>query len=219
MDKKILVFLKKLQDNNRKGWIDENRVEYDEARKSFELQVQKLINEIGKFDASIKGVEAKACIFRINRDVRFSKNKAPYKNNFAAYFHQDGKKGEGAGYYLHIEPGASFLAAGFWMPPADALAKIRQEIDYQYTDWNKILKNTSFKKHFTEGLDQSAKLSRPPKGYDEENAAIDFLKLKTFILRKQITEAEIVHKQFVNHAAAAFEAAKPMVDFINQAQH
>ncbi len=127
-------------------------------------------------------------MFRINRDVRFSKDKSPYKNNMAGYFNVDGKKGNGAGYYLHIEPGKSFAAGGIWMPEPKDLIKIRQEIDYSFDDWKKIITNTSFKKTFTEGIKGEA-LVRPPKGYDEDNPAIQFIKQKSFIVTKSFTDA------------------------------
>ena len=214
----MIAFLKKLQKNNRKGWIDENRQSYDSARKEFESMIGDIIKSISAFDSSIKNVEPKSCIFRINRDVRFSKDKSPYKTNFAAYIHADGKKGEGAGYYLHMEPGASFLAAGIWMPEPELCAAIRQEIDYQFDEWKSIINKSSFKKHFTDGLDQSMKLSRPPKGYDETNPAITYLKLKSFIVRKNIPDTIWNDDERTTFITSALKAAKPMIDFLNRAK-
>ncbi|MFT3909433.1 MAG: DUF2461 domain-containing protein [Ferruginibacter sp.] len=212
-----LKFLKNLQKNNNKAWFDKNRNVYEEAKADFLSMVEKLIPGIAGFDATIADQLAKNCIFRINRDVRFSQNKSPYKNNMAAYFNKAGKKGNGAGYYLHIEPGKSFAAAGIWQPEPADLAKIRQEIDYNLNEWKKIFTNTSFKKNFTKGLDVSNILARPPKGYAEDNPAIAFLKLKSFVVRHPITDDEILDKGFVKNVVKVFEAAYPVVSFLNTA--
>ncbi len=140
-----LKFLTGLQKNNNKAWFEKNRNAYEEAKADFLAMVEKLIPGIAGFDPTIADQLAKNCTFRINRDVRFSKNKSPYKNNMAAYFNKAGKKGNGAGYYLHIEPGKSFAAAGIWQPEPADLAKIRQEIDYNINDWKKIFMESKAK--------------------------------------------------------------------------
>ena len=212
-----LKFLQQLQKNNNKPWFDKNRAAYENAKSDFLSMVEKLIPAIASFDTGISGLEARNCVFRINRDVRFSKDKKPYKNNMAAYFNKDGKKGIGAGYYLHIEPGKSFAAAGIWMPEPAVLAKIRQEIDYNLSDWNKILKQPSFRKNYEKGLDQSEILSRPPKGYTEDNPALEFLKLKCFVVMHPINDQEITEKTFVKKVAGVFQAAGPFISFLNTA--
>jgi uncharacterized protein (TIGR02453 family) len=212
-----LKFLKDLQKNNSKPWFDEHRKQYDNAKADLLVLVAELIKAIAVFDKPIGSLEPKNCIFRINRDVRFSKNKAPYKNNMAIYFNKDGKKGIGAGYYLHIEPGKSFAAGGIWVPEAAVLAGIRQEIDYNLKDWKKITEHKNFKLHFPNGLSKEDLLVRPPKGYYEDNPAIEFLKLKSFIVSKPFTEAEIQRKTFVEDVAKTFLAMKPMIDFLNTA--
>ena len=214
-----LKFLKDLQKNNTKPWFDEHRKQYDNAKADLLILVAELIKAITVFDNPIGSLEPKNCIFRINRDVRFSKNKAPYKNNMAVYFNKDGKKGIGAGYYLHIEPGKSFAAGGIWMPEPAVLAGIRQEIDYNLKDWKKIVEHKNFKQQFTNGLSNEDKLVRPPKGYEENNPAIEFLKLKSFIVSKPFTEADVLAKTFVKDVAKAFLDMKPMIDFINTALH
>ncbi len=217
MIQKITInFLKSLQINNNKPWFDANKKSYEEARAAFIDCVQNIIPVIAKFDGDIGNLTAKECIFRINRDVRFSKDKRPYKNNMAAYFNRAGKKGTGAGYYLHIEPGQSFAAAGIWMPESDGLGKIRQEIDYNFDEWKKIIGSTVFKKQFIAGIDRSNSLVRPPKGYDEENAAIDFIKLKSFVATKAFTDADTMSKTFITELSKTFKTVKPMIDFINR---
>ncbi len=214
-----LKFLKDLQKNNSKPWFDEHRKQYDNAKADLLVLVAELIKAIAVFDNPIGSLEPKNCIFRINRDVRFSKNKAPYKNNMAVYFNKDGKKGIGAGYYLHIEPGKTFAAGGIWMPETAVLAGIRQEIDYNLKDWKKIIEHKNFKLHFANGLSKEDVLVRPPKGYNEDNPAIEFLKLKSFIVSKPFTETEIQSKTFVKDVAKTFNAMKPMIDFLNTALH
>ena len=211
-----LKFLKEQQKNNNRPWFEAHRKQYELAKEDFLLLTEKLITGIGAFDKPIALLKAKECTFRINRDVRFSKNKSPYKNNIAGYFNRKGKKGNGAGYYLHIEPGKSFAAGGIWMPEPKDLIKIRQEIDYSFDDWKKIISNQSFKKTFAEGIKGEA-LVRPPKGYEEDNPAIQYLKQKSFIVSKPFTDTEVQSKTFVKEVANTFKAMKPMLDFLNAA--
>lgn len=213
-----LKFLKSLKKNNNKEWMDNHRADYEYARADFISFVNEMISGLSAVDDSLKSLDAKKCIFRINRDIRFSKDKRPYKNNFAAYFNKNGKKGPGAGYYVHIEPGDSFIAAGVWMPESDELNKIRQEIDYNLEEWESLLNSKSFKKHFNAQLDRSDCLSRPPKGYEEDNPAIQYLKLKSFIVRKNIPDGDLSGKKFKTDLISAFSTVKPLVDFINRAQ-
>jgi uncharacterized protein (TIGR02453 family) len=211
-----LKFLKDLEKNNNRPWFEAHRKQYELAKEDFLLLTEKLIAGIAAFDKPIAVLKAKECTFRINRDVRFSKDKSPYKNNIAGYFNRNGKKGNGAGYYLHIEPGKSFVAGGIWMPEPKDLIKIRQEIDYSFDDWKKIISNPSFKKTFTEGIKGEA-LVRPPKGYDEDNPAIQYLKQKSFIVSKPFTDAQVQSKTFIKDVANTFKAMKPLVDFVNAA--
>ena len=212
-----LKFLKNLKKNNNKPWFDVHRKQYEAAKSDFHSLVEQLIAAIAGFDTPIGNLSVKECIFRINRDVRFSKDKRPYKNNMACYFNKSGKKGKGAGYYLHIEPGKSFAAGGIWMPESADLSKIRQEIDYSFDEWKKIIGNSYFKKLFNDGVKSEDTLVRPPKGYDENNRAIDYLKMKSFIISKPFTDADVQDKTFIKDVAKTFRAMKPLIDFINTA--
>lgn len=212
----VLKFLKNLKQNNNKPWMDLHRNEYEKAKADFHLFVDEMINNIAKFDTSIGMLKSKECSFRINRDIRFSKDKRPYKNNMAAYFNREGKKGRGAGYYIHIEPGKSFVAAGIWMPEAKDLAAIRQEIDYNFEEWEKILNAASFKNQFKEGIDNSDTLVRPPKGYTDDNPAITYLKFKSFIFRKSFSDKEVLDKSFPKAVSKTFQTVKPVIEFINR---
>jgi len=213
-----LKFLKELQKHNDRTWFEAHRKAYEDAKENILEFTAEMIKAIARFDKPIGMLEAKNCTFRINRDVRFSKNKDPYKNNMASYFNKDGKKGIGAGYYMHIEPGKSFAAGGIWAPEAPVLAGIRQEIDYNFTEWQKIVTARSFTKTFTDGISGET-LTRPPKGYGEDNPAIDFIKMKSFIVRRPFTDAEVQDPGFVKNAARIFAEMKPLVDFINTSLH
>lgn len=211
-----LKFLKDLKKNNNKSWFEAHRKQYDLVKEDFLSLVQQLIRQIAAFDKPIGNLEAKNCTFRINRDVRFSKNKDPYKNNIAAYFNKDGKKGIGAGYYLHIEPGKSMAAGGIWMPEPVVLTNIRQEIDYNLSEWEKIVTSRTFTRMFTEGI-KGDTLTRPPKGYDENNPAIKYLKMKSFIVTRAFTDAEVQNKNFATEVSNTFQKMKPLIDFLNTA--
>jgi len=143
-----LKFLKALEKNNNKEWFDLNRKTYEQAKANYLDFVGEVLGRMKKIDTSLTDLEPKCCVFRINRDVRFSKNKAPYKTNMGASFSKGGKKVQCAGYYFHLEPGASFIGGGFWMPMAPELNKIRQEIDYGFEAVNKIIQQDKIPNQF-----------------------------------------------------------------------
>lgn len=212
-----LQFLSELQQNNHKPWFDEHRQEYETAKANFLELVSVLIPTIGKFDEPIGDLLPKDCTFRINRDVRFSKNKDPYKTNLAAYFNRGGKKEQAAGYYLHIEPGKSFAAGGMYGPMPPQLAAIRQEIDYNFADWKKIVESKKFLQAFPQGVEGMETLVRPPKGYDESNPAIKYLKMKSFIVSQPISDEQLSSKTITKTISGIFEKIHPMIAFLNQA--
>jgi uncharacterized protein (TIGR02453 family) len=212
-----LKFLSNLKKNNNKPWFDEHRKDYETAKADFYTMVQELITAIAVFDEPIGLLEVKNCVFRINRDVRFSKDKSPYKNNLACYFNRAGKKSNGAGYYLHIEPGGCMAGGGIWMPETATLQAIRQEIDYNFNSFKKLTESRSFKQVFPAGIDSSQSLQRPPKGYEADNPAIDYLKMKSFVVFKNFTDQQVVNRNFVVEVAHTFKAMKPFIDFLNTA--
>jgi uncharacterized protein (TIGR02453 family) len=203
-------FLRDLSQNNHRAWFEANKPRYQEIRAEFITFVNELIGEAVLVDPQLAGLEAKNSIFRINRDVRFSANKAPYKTNFSAYLSKGGKKFPGAGYYFHFEPGASFMAAGIWMPEAPLLKAIRQEIDYGWSEFEKLANHL-----LGEGyeLGQDA-LSRPPKGYESENPAIEYLKLKSFVFTQAFN---LVDNHLLPQFIRQVNQLKPFVYFLNQA--
>ncbi len=214
-----IKFLKDLKKNNNKPWFDKNRKVYEAAKADFISFIQAVIDQHGKKDASIKNLLAKDCLFRINRDVRFAKDKSPYKTNMGASINKGGRKAENsAGYYFHLEPGGVFTGGGIWMPMPDELKKVRQEIDYNFTDFKKIIAAKKFKTVYGElSSNPEYKLSRVPKGYDPENPAAEFLKLKSYIAMIKISDADLTSKELVKKTVAAFEALQPLIEFINEA--
>lgn len=212
--KKVLTFLTALEKNNSKAWFDLHRGEYENAKKDFLVFVDELIQGIVKFDPSIGMPQAKECVFRINRDIRFSTNKAPYKNNMGAVFASGGKKSPKPCYYIHIQPGATFLAGGLYMPEKEVLSKIRQEIDYEGKKLEAILKKASFKRHF-DGLDQDSALVRIPKGYEEGHPYAHFLKLKSFTVTEGFSNADVLKKEFSQAVLAAFKEMKSLNDYLS----
>lgn len=212
-----LKFLKELKTNNNKGWFEEHRKNYESAKADFSLLADALILAIAKFDEPIGLLKSNDCTFRINRDVRFSKDKTPYKSNMAASFTKGGKKALSAGYYLHCEPTGIFVGGGIYTPMPPELAKIRQEIDYNFDEWSGIINNKRFKAIFSNGVEDTDSLTRPPKGYNEDNPAIHFLKMKSFIVARPFTDEQLMDKKAVKEIAVTFEAMKPMTDFLNRA--
>jgi uncharacterized protein (TIGR02453 family) len=211
-----LQFLKNLKKNNNKPWFEKNKSVYLDAKEDMDGFVQQVIDRLGKTDPDIAALQPRDCVYRIYRDVRFSKDKTPYKTHMGAFFNRGGKKMPTAGYYFHIEPGRNMVGGGLWMPQAPDLNKVRQEIDYNFAEWEKILKDRSFKKLFPEGLDREDLLSRPPKGYDDENPAIEFLKLKSFIVSRTLTDAEMQSKSALKEILKTFGAMKEFIYFLNR---
>jgi uncharacterized protein (TIGR02453 family) len=211
-------FLKNLKKHNNKEWFEKNRKVYEAAREDFNQFIQAVIDAHGKYDPSINHLHAQECMFRINRDVRFSKNKDPYKTNMGASINKGGRKSMStAGYYFHCQPGHSFAGGGIWMPEAADLKKVRQEIDYNFPELQKILKAASFRKVYGDlSHEAEFKLSRPPKGYEADNPAIDYLKLKSYIAERKVTDQELLSRDLVKNTVAAFRALQPLIEFINQ---
>ena len=216
IDKSTLEFLSKLSKNNNKEWFDKNRPTYELAKTNFKKFVSELIISTAKFDPSIKHLEAKDCIFRINRDVRFSKNKAPYKNNFGAILSPGGKKSFSAGYYVQLQPGESFIAGGMWQPPTPQTNAIRQEIDYNTSEFKKIIGNKDFKK-FLGKLSEEDKLKSVPKGYDKTHPEIELLKFKSYITVHNLKDADVLSKNFLKHCNEVMKAMQPLNLFLRKA--
>jgi uncharacterized protein (TIGR02453 family) len=213
--KQSLDFLRELEKNNTREWFDINRNLYELSKTELTKITDELIHRIGVFDPAIASLSPKDCIFRIYRDTRFSKNKVPYKNNVGASFTDGGKKSPKAGYYLHIQPGASFLAGGIWMPEAPVLHAIRQEVYFNHSVLNKILENPGFKKSF--GQLEDHQLKTTPKGYDKEHPAIDLLRYKSYVVSHPLSDKEVASPQLAENAAGVFQEMVPFIQYLNAA--
>ncbi|HTN08494.1 DUF2461 domain-containing protein [Agriterribacter sp.] len=211
-------FLKNLSKNNNKPWFDLHRKEYETARKDYEDFIQSVIDAFGKSDPSIAPLIAKQCLFRINRDIRFSKNKTPYKKNFAASINRGGKKSIFAGYYFHLEPGNSFVGGGIWMPMPGETQKIRQEIDYCWPEFKKIITSKKFRSIYSE-LDNEPEITlvNVPKGYAKDNPAAQYLKLKSWIAMQEINDTALHSASLLKQTVEAFGAIQPLIYFLNRA--
>lgn len=214
---KSLSFLKKLKNNNNRDWFVLHKEEFEEAKQEFEEFVQKLITSIAKFDKEVNpDLKAKDCVFRIYKDVRFSKDKTPYKTNFGASINPGGKKSLKAGYYFHVQPENIFIAGGNYMPMPDQLNAIRQEIDYNGDKLEKILKSKNYTAYF-DGLDEEDKLKTVPKGYDKEHKHLELLKLKSFIAYKEIESKKTDTKDFITYLVNGYKAMLPLNQFLREA--
>lgn len=213
----ILKFLKDLERHNDRDWFEKNKTRYLVAKEGFEEVVTAVLKDLVKFDDGLAGLNPKKLPFRIYRDVRFSKDKRPYKTNMGAGFSPNGKLVQEPGYYLHLQPGnKSFIAGGIYMPDASNLARIRQEIDYSSKKLEKILKSSQFKKLF-DNFDDFDKLKTAPKGYPKDHPQIEWLKLKSFIVSVPLTDKQITDKRFISSVTAACRTIKPLNDFLREA--
>lgn len=215
ISKSTLTFLSDLKIHNDRDWFSNNRNRYEQARGNFETFIQAILDEIMKFDPIYKGLEAKSCIFRINRDTRFSHDKSVYKTNFGAFMVRGGRKNgdKFTGYYLHIEPGASFVAGGAYIPPTPWLSAIREKISENGEELTAIVKSRDYKKYFS-GL-EGEKLKVPPRGYMKDNPHIELIKMKSFLAERNYSDSEVLAEDFFDTVTGAFRAMKPLNDFLN----
>jgi uncharacterized protein (TIGR02453 family) len=211
-----LEFLDLLKHNNNKEWFDRNRSMYLSAKINFETFVQKLINEIIEFEPIMKGLEVNSCVFRINRDIRFSHDKSPYKTNMGAFMVRGGKKNgdKYAGYYFHIEPGKSMLAGGAYVPPALWLNAIREKIDEQPERMVAILNSPEFRKYF--GNLEGEKLKKAPKGFPPDHKYVELLKYKSYLAATENSDKKVLSDDYFNYSIAVYKAMKPLNDFLNE---
>lgn len=213
---KILKFLKDIARNNNRDWFEKNKPRYLEAKNAFEDFLEALHKELLKFDESLAGLNPRKQAFRIYRDVRFSKDKRPYKVNMGAGFSAHGKMEQEPGYYIHIEPGNCFVAGGLYMPDSGNLARVRQEIDYNAEAFLKILNDRKFKR-YVNGLDDFDRVKTAPKGYAKDHPHIGLLKNKSFVVSHYFSDAQVKDRKFVKRVAEVCKAIKPMNDFLKNA--
>ncbi len=211
----VLQFLTGLKENNTKEWFNDHRKQYDEAKEQMLFLTDILIQEIRRFDEDIPVLSAKDCLFRIFRDVRFSKDKSPYKTNMGSFIAAGGRKSEFGGYYIHLEPGTSFVGGGVWCPEADVLRAIRQEIYESPDNFKEVLYDEDFKQYFTEIMGE--KLKTVPKGFDKEFADIDLLRYKSYAFGNSVSDEKVLGEDFVEDAIDMFRQLSHMNRFLNDA--
>ncbi|MBD3906908.1 DUF2461 domain-containing protein [Chryseobacterium sp. Ch-15] len=214
MEVSTFNFLKNLEANNNREWFNDHKEDYLRARENLVSFVDQLISVIAEFDERIARVDAEKSLYRIYRDTRFSHDKSPYKNNFGANIGM-GKGHQSAGYYLHIQPGGSFLAGGIYMPERNQLKEIRSEISYNRKEFETLMSNDSFQRNFG-GLSEEGKLKRVPNGFEKDDAMGEYLKLKHFVAIRLVSSKEFKQKNAVQKFGKVFESVKPLNDFLNK---
>lgn len=216
IEQQTFEFLQQLKQHNNREWFEQNRDFYDQAKQNIDEFAKFLIQEISEFDPVIpRDLSTRKCVLRIYRDVRFSKNKAPYKNNFAIIIAPD-RMQEGPCYFIHIEPERNFIGGGYWRPSAVPLKALRQEIDYNTGDFLGIIEAVDFKNYFGE-LEREDVLKQAPKGYESDHPHIHILKLKSFVCSKSFTNKEMMSTDGVAKMIKGFRLITPFNQFLKRA--
>lgn len=210
-----LDFLTDLAKHNKKEWMDDNKKRYNEAKGYVIDLVADVIEKASAFDKSLAGLEPKKTLFRINRDIRFSKNKDPYKTNFGAAIVEGGRKSGNPGYYLHIMPGNNFVGGGLYQPEAPILQKIRQEIDYNGKKLRSLIENKNFKMIYAEPYGD--RLKTAPKGYPKDHPDLDLLQLKNYVFMNQVDDKEVIADAFPETIVGAYKTLHPFNQFLREA--
>ena len=215
IQKSTLQFLSDILIHNDREWFTKNRESYDNAKLNFEIFVQTVIDSIAEIDPIFKGLEAKSCTYRINRDIRFSNDKTIYKTHFGAFVVRGGKKNADrfAGYYIHIEPGKSIIAGGAYMPPPLWLKAIRDKIDEDPNTLLSIINKEDFKRFF--GTLDGEKLKTSPKGFPRDHPSIELLKYKSYLAVNEIPDKIVLSSEYSDHVMKVIEAMKPLNDYLN----
>ena len=218
LTKDSVQFLEDLRANNNRAWFIDNKKRYEVFKKDYQKLVGDFLDVMKPLDPSLEMLEVKNCTFRINRDIRFSKDKSPYKDHLGVWMSSGVKGNNRSGYYIHIGQSESFIAGGLYCPEAEDLKKVRKEIAYFHEDLEEILKNKNFKAAFGDfDRNESNVLKNPPRGYEKEHPAIEFLKLKSFETSQKFDGAEVTKEDFVAKMSKRLILLKPLNDFINRA--
>lgn len=215
IDSSTLSFLKKLAKNNDREWFQANKKLYEDAQANMVEFAGKLIGEIAKFDEAVYGLDPRKCVFRIYRDVRFSKDKSPYKINLSLYIAPGGRKPIEPGYYFHVQPGASFIAGGKHHPDGPELLKIRSHIAENTAEFLKIINKKSFVEQFGELW--NARLRSVPKGFDADHPAAEYLKLKEFMVQQEFSDNKtITSLDFPDRLVKILMEMYPLISFLRR---
>ena len=213
--KDVIDYLEQLKRNNNRDWFNSNKGWYEESRQKVLFLTELIINEIRKFDNDIPVTDPKDCLFRIYRDVRFSADKSPYKTHFGSYIAKGGRKSIRAGYYFHIDPDASFIGGGIYMPGPDVLKALRTAIFDQPDTFLEIIENPEFKKTFP--TMEEEKLKTAPKGFPPDFVHIDLLKFKSYVFTAELKTSEIIRDDFATKMVKTFQTLYPANRFLNDA--
>lgn len=218
LSKETLQFLDDLKANNNRDWFQDNKKRYEALKKEYQQLVSDFLDAMKPLDPSLEMLEVKNCTFRINRDIRFSKDKSPYKSHLGVWISSGVKGLNRSGYYVHIQNGGSFIAGGLYCPEPEDLKKMRKEIAFFHDDLEEILAEKKFKKEF-ENFDRNEAntLKNPPRGYEKDHPAIELLKLKSFECSQKFDISEVTKKDFVATMSQKLIALKPLNEFINRA--
>ncbi|RXR18992.1 DUF2461 domain-containing protein [Flavobacterium amnicola] len=208
ISKAALDFLSELAQNNNRDWFNENKKRFEKHQSEIKSFFQEINQEL-----SAKDKLEKMQMHRIYRDIRFSKDKTPYKNNFSVSYDR-AKPYLRGGYYLHIQPGASFIGGGFWEPNAEDLKRIRKEFELDDTEIRSITSEANFVKHF--GTLQGAELKTAPKDFDKEHQAIDLIRKKQYLVYRRFTDKEVTDSNFKREVLTTFMAMRPFFDYMSE---
>lgn len=216
--KEAVQFLADLVANNNTEWMHANKKRYENFKKDYHNYIASLLAEMKPLDKTLEPLEIKNCTFRINRDIRFSKDKSPYKTNIGVWMSQNKFSKNAPGYYVHFEKGNSFIAGGVWCPEPNELKQIRKEIAFFHEDLEAIVNDKKFKSEFG-GLtrDENNVLKKAPKDFESDHPAIEFLKLKSFTASEKIDDKLFLDKYFSKKIAQKLILMKPMNDFLSRA--
>jgi uncharacterized protein (TIGR02453 family) len=210
--KDSLDFLKDLSKNNNRDWFNIHKDRYIEAHSNIIAFADALLVEMNKHD-KIETASGKSSVFRIYKDVRFSKDKTPYNTHWSGSFKRATKKLRG-GYYFRVEPGNSFLAGGFWGPESNDMKRIRQDIDENYNAWEKLLADKTLTKTFGKIIGEQ--VGTAPRGYAKDHPAIDLLRHKQFLLKYEFTDNEVNSPDFLYSANDVFKKMRPFLNFMSE---
>ena len=211
------AFLEKWGVNNSSEWFKANQEEYQEARADVVSFVSEIILGLSMMDEAIQSqyLVPHKCIKRINRDIRFSLDKTPYKTHFFVLFNPGGYKSEGAGYYMFIEPNGSFVGGGVYMPPTAVLNKFRKEIEDNLAEWDELVNASSFLRMFPKGIEASSLLKTVPRGFDIQSDAIEYLRMKGYHTIRNLSNEELTSNDAVSTVLKAYKEVQPMIQFLN----
>lgn len=213
----VFDFLTRLRENNNREWYHQNKSMYREAKAAFESFLEALIPELIDLDPALRGLTPKTTMFRIFRDIRFSKDKTPYKTNFGAVIAPGGRKSPYSGLYLHIEPGKCMAGGGIYKPQKDVLDAVRQEVYYNGENLRKIINAPLFREWFGEIQSMGDKLKRMPKGFDINSPNADLLKLKTMTVMHPIEDEVMLSDNAAEELIKTYKILLPFNHFLNEA--